>query len=58
MIFIIAYLVIGIILTALLIKPQEDETARQIITDVVVSVVGWPLILYMSIRSMFEEDDE
>lgn len=58
MIFIIAYFIIGIVLTALLIQPEEGETIRQLISDAVISIVGWPIILYMCIKDMFKEDDE
>lgn len=57
-IFLIAYLLIGTILTLLLIQPEEGETIRQLITDAVISIVGWPIILYMCIKDMFKEDDE
>ena len=57
-IFLIAYLLIGTILTLLLIQPEEGETIKQLIADAVISSVGWPIILYMCIKDMFKEDDE
>ena len=58
MIYIIAYLLMGVVFTALLLEFQEGETVREVVTDTIISIIGWPYILFMVIKDMFREEDD
>lgn len=60
MIYILVYLLIGIVVTGLLYETEEGDEIRNIIAEAVITIVGWPFIVYLVIRDLYdrEEGDE
>lgn len=54
--YLIGYLVIGIVITAVLLRPDEDDELQDYIHDAIVSIAGWPLFVILSIIDMFDRD--
>ena len=55
MIFILIYFIIGVIITALLYETDPEDTVRDILTDGIISIVGWPLVIALVLIDSFHE---
>lgn len=52
------YLLIGTLSTSILVRAEEGETYKDIIVNVIISVVLWPLVFALTILDMMKEDED
>lgn len=53
-IFLFVYLLIGIGSTLILVRPEEGESYKDLIVDMIISTVLWPLITVLTLMDMFD----
>ena len=54
--YIICYLVIGVVLTMLLYRPEPEESPKEAIADAGVSILTWPFILVITAIDTLRKD--
>lgn len=56
MIHILVYLLIGVVITALLYETEEGDEIKDIVIEAVISILGWPFIIYLIIRDIYDRE--
>lgn len=52
------YLLVGALSTLILVRAEEGETYKDIIVNVIISVVLWPLVFALTVLDMMKEDED
>ena len=53
MVYILAYLVMGMIIAGITLEPGEEASRGEIVSRAFIAVIGWPLVVFFTILQMF-----